>query len=102
MQGIFNNMNADIGALTNIIARRAVWDTDLSPETYLAILRGEISVEWPTRAFCVARLLECSNWFDAVTVLSPQEICKFWPEAERHVRSRSIKLGMEYACRILH
>lgn len=95
-------MDNETETLTDIIAKRAIWDTGLSPDSFLSILRGELAVDWPTRAFCVARLLECSNWFDAVKILAPREICALWPEAEHHVRSRSIKLGMEYACRVLH
>lgn len=89
-------------ALIETIAKRAVWDTDLSPVEFLSILRGEMSVEWPTRAFCVARLLECASWYDVVQVMSPEEICSLWPGAERHVRSKAIKKGMDYACRVLH
>ena len=95
-------MSSDASSIADMIARRAVWDTELSPDTFLAILRGEITAEWPSRAFCVARLLECSNWFDAVTILPPRVICELWSEAKFHVRSNAIKRGMEYACRILH
>lgn len=84
------------------IARRAVWDTGLSPESFLAIVRGELTLEWPSRPFCVARLLECASWYDVVKIIAPRDICALWPEAERYVRVTSIKQGMDYACRILH
>lgn len=83
------------------IAKRAVWDMSLPPQDFLRILSGELKIDWPSRPFCVARLLECATWYDAVRIMPPREICSLWPEAERFVRSRSIKLGMEYACRIL-
>ncbi|SPD74986.1 conserved hypothetical protein [uncultured Desulfobacterium sp.] len=85
-----------------ILAKRAVWDMALEPEDFLKIVRGELSVDWPSRPFCVARLLESASWYDVVRILSPQEICSMWPEAKHFVRSKSIKLGMEYACRVLH
>ena len=83
------------------IARRAVWDTHLSPEQFLSIIRGELNLEWPTRAFCVARLLECASWYDVVKIIPPREVCLLWPDAERYVRVNGIKRGMEYACRVL-
>jgi hypothetical protein len=88
-------------ALSMAIAKRAVWDIGLEPSDFLAILRGELTRDWPSRAFCVARLLECATWYDVVQVLPPREICALWPEAQHYVRSRSIRLGMEYACRLL-
>lgn len=87
--------------LINSIAKRAVWDTNLSPELFLSIIRGEVNLEWPTRAFCVARLLECASWYDVVKIIPPREICLLWPDAERYVRVNGIKRGMEYACRVL-
>ena len=83
------------------LARRAVWDMALQPQEFLKILHGELTVDWPSRPFCVARLLECASWYDVVKILPPQEICALWPEAQRFVRSKSLKLGMEYACRVL-
>lgn len=91
-----NKMSIDL-----IIAKRAVWDMALEPENYLKIVRGELSVDWPSRAFCMARLLECGNWYDVVKILPPKEICALWSEAEPFVRSKTIRLGMEYACRVL-
>jgi len=87
--------------LINSIAKRAVWDTNLSPELFLSIIRGEVSLEWPTRAFCVARLLECASWYDVVKIIPPREVCLLWPDAERYARVNGIKRGMEYACRVL-
>ena len=88
-------------SLALTLARRAVWDMALQPQDFLMILRGELTVNWPSRAFCVARLLECASWYDVVRILPPREICALWPEAQRFVRSNSIKLGMAYACRVL-
>lgn len=87
--------------LAMTIAKRAVWDLSLQPQDFLMILRGELTVSWPSRAFCVARLLECASWYDATTILPPREICSLWPDAQRYARSLSIRLGMDYACRIL-
>ena len=83
------------------LAKRAVWDMALQPEDFLKILRGELALDWPSRPFCVARLLECATWYDVVRIISPREICSIWPEAQHFVRSKSLKLGMEYACRVL-
>jgi hypothetical protein len=87
--------------LAMTIAKRAVWDLSMQPQDFLLILRGELTVAWPSRAFCVARLLECANWYDVTTILSPREICSLWPNAQQYVRSLSIRRGMDYACRIL-
>lgn len=94
-------IEADSASTEHIILKRALWDTNISPALFLAILRGEESHDWPTRAFCVARLLECANWYDVVKIIPPRDICSLWPEAQRYVRTTSIKKGMEYACRVL-
>lgn len=91
----------DASALSLKIAKRAVWDLALSPQDFIKILHGELTVDWPTQAFCVARLLECCNWYDATKILPPRDICTLWPEAKRFVRSPSIRLGMEYAYGLL-
>jgi hypothetical protein len=74
------------------LAKLAVWDIALEPRGFLAILRGELTVDWSLRALYVARLLECSACVDAVQVLTPREICALWPEAQHFVRSRSTRL----------
>jgi len=98
MQRLDMENNSELSAT---ISKRAVWDLSITPQEFLLILHGELTVSWPSRAFCVARLLECATWYDVVKILSPREICALWPETERYVRSRSIKAGMEYACRVL-
>ncbi|MEI6825816.1 MAG: hypothetical protein WCK54_09505 [Desulfuromonadales bacterium] len=103
---MFDDVTVGVPASTpteiiNMIAKRAIWDTAISPELFLAIVRGEESCDWPSRAFCVARLLECASWYDVVKIITPREICSLWPDAERYVRTAGIKRGMEYACRVL-
>lgn len=62
------------------ILRQCLWDLNLSPEEYLAIIEGRLIKKWPDRAFCVARLLESVNWFKLVEVVSPELICSLWTE----------------------
>ena len=83
------------------ILSQALWDLNITPEEFLAIIEGESSKKWPERGFCVARLLESINWFDIVEIIEPREICRLWKEAKRYVRVKSIKEGMDFACRIL-
>ena len=93
------------GALTEEqrrILKQALWDLNLTPEEFLAIIEGRSDRKWPERAFCAARLLESVNWFDIVKIIEPRTLCLLWNEAKRHIRVRSIKDGMDFACRILH
>lgn len=83
------------------ILKQALWDLNLTPEEFLAIIEGKSTRKWPERAFCVARLLESVNWFKIVKILEPRVLCEVWEEARRYVRFKEIKEGMDFACRIL-
>ncbi len=82
------------------ILKQALWDMTLSPEEFLDIIEGATVRKWPDRAFCVARFLESVNWFDIVKITAPQKICDAWHEARRYVRFKSIRDGMDFACRL--
>jgi hypothetical protein len=83
------------------ILKQCLWDLNLTPEEFLAIIEGKSTRKWPERAFCVARLLESVNWFKIVKILDPRVLCEVWEEARRYVRFKEIKEGMDFACRIL-
>ncbi len=83
------------------ILKQCLWDMNLTPEAFLDIIEGRSARKWPERAFCVARLLESVNWFDIVKIIEPEKICRLWDEAKRYVRFKSIKEGMDFACRTL-
>jgi hypothetical protein len=84
------------------ILKQALWDLNLTPEEFFEIIEGKSTQKWPERDFCVARLLESVNWFDIVKIFDPQTICESWKEAKKYIRFKSIKEGMDFACRILH
>ncbi|MBI5196578.1 MAG: hypothetical protein HZA10_09665 [Nitrospirae bacterium] len=83
------------------IISQALWDLNLTPEEFLDIIEGRSVKKWPDRAFCVARLLESVNWFDIVKIITPQKICALWGDAKKFVRVKSIREGMDFACRVL-
>ncbi|MBI4709702.1 MAG: hypothetical protein HY759_01120 [Nitrospirae bacterium] len=83
------------------IISQALWDLNLTPEEFLDIIEGRSVRKWPDRAFCAARLLESVNWFKIVTIINPKVLCEIWEEARKHVRFKSIKEGMDFACRVL-
>lgn len=83
------------------IVSQALWDMNLTPEEFLDIIEGKIDKKWPGRGFCVARMLESINWFDIVEIIEPKKICMPWSNAEKYVRVKSIKEGMNFACRTL-
>jgi hypothetical protein len=83
------------------ILRRALWDLVLTPRELLDIVEGRGSRDWPSRGFCVARLLESINWLDLVRIVKPELLCSVWPEARPHVRRPTIREGMDFACRFL-
>ncbi len=84
------------------ILRQCLWDLNLTPEEFLAIIEGRLVKKWPDRAFCVARLLESVNWFEIVQIIDPAFLCSLWDEAtKKKVRFRTLKEGMDFACRIL-
>lgn len=84
------------------ILKQALWDLNMGPEEFLDIIEGRSARKWPDRGFCVARLLESVNWFDIVRIIEPKQICTSWETAQKYVRVKSIKEGMDFACRILH
>lgn len=84
------------------ILRQCLWDLNLTPEDFLAILEGRLVKKWPDQAFCVARLLESVNWFEITGIISPERLCAFWNDnARKKVRFKPLKEGMDFACRIL-
>lgn len=63
------------------IFSQALWDMNLTPEEFLAIIEGRSERKWPNQAFCVARLLESVNWFDIVKIVEPRRLCLVWQDA---------------------
>jgi hypothetical protein len=85
------------------ILQQCLWDRGETPEEFYDIIKGRSTPAWPSRAFCVARLLEYVNWFNIKKIFEPKEICALWnDEVRRYVRAKSTKEGMDFACRILH
>lgn len=84
------------------ILGQALWDMNLTPEEFLDIIEGRSNRRWPDRAFCAARLLESVNWLKIVKIIDPKVLCSLWNDARKHVRFRSIREGMDFACRTLH
>ncbi len=84
------------------ILRQCLWDLNLTPEEFYAILTGKLVKKWPDQAFCVARLLESVNWFKIVEVIDPEKLCHLWTdEVKKKIRHKTISEGMDYACRAL-
>src|SRR6266542_3055415 len=83
------------------IISQALWDLNLSPEEFVGIIRGSAARKWPDRGFCGARLLESVNWFRITEIFEPRFICSLWTEARGLVRLKTIKEGMDFACRLL-
>ena len=84
------------------ILRQCLWDLNLEPEEFYAILTGRLHRRWPSQAFCVARLVESVNWFKILEVIEPTELCRYWSEEAKHlVRSEKLKEGMDFVCRLL-
>ena len=83
------------------ILSQALWDLNLTPEEFLAIIEGRSQRKWPDHAFCVARLLESANWFKIVRVVDPRVLCAVWEDAKKHMRFKELIKGMDFACRIL-
>ncbi len=85
------------------ILSQCLWDLNLTPEEFLDILEGRLVKKWPDQAFCVARLLESVNWFKIVCIIRPEVLCSFWTEeARKKVRFKTVREGMDFACRLLH
>ena len=80
---------------------QALWDLNITPEEFLEIIEGRSDKKWPERGFCVARLLESINWLDIVKIIEPRKLCSLWNEAKKYVRLKSIREGMDFACKIL-
>ena len=103
---MYNTFMTDIGKRQlneeeKSILSQSLWDLNLSPEEFLDIIEGRSARKWPERGFCVSRLLESVNWFDIVRIIDPKKICSLWGETKKYVRLKSIKEGMDFACRAL-
>ena len=96
-------MNKKLTKEQKQILKKCLWDRPETPEEFYDIIKGRSAPKWPTRAFCVARLINYVNWYRIVKVFKPEEICALWtPEVKRLVRGDYTKEGMDFACRILH
>lgn len=83
------------------IIKQCLWDLNLTPDEFIDIIEGHSNRKWPGRALCIARLLESVNWFDIVKIIEPKKICALWDIAKKYVRLKSIKEGMDFACKLL-
>jgi hypothetical protein len=83
------------------ILKQALWDLNLTPEEFFAIIEGSSTRTWPDRGFCVARLVESVNWFKIVTIFNPKVLYSVWDDARKYVRVREIREGMDFASRVL-
>ncbi len=73
----------------------------MTPEEFMGIIDGGVNRPWPSRGWCVARLLESVPWFDLLRIMPPKRLCSLWPEARPFIRARSVREGMDYACAVL-
>ncbi len=96
-------MNKKLTKEQKQILKRCLWDRPITPEQFYGIIKGQYTYPGASRAFYIARLLEYANWFDIKKIFKPKEICALWnDEVRRYVRAKSIKEGMDFACKILH
>ena len=85
------------------ILKRCLWDMRRTPEEFYDIIKGRSAPEWPSRAYCIARLLEYNRWNDVIKIFDPQEICVLWTDEVKHyIRAKSITRNMDVVCRTLH
>lgn len=84
------------------ILKQCLWDLNLTPEEFLAIIEGRLHKKWPDKAFCVARLLESVHWFEIIDIFSPEFLCLLWDNnVKNKVKFKEIREGMDFVCRVL-
>ena len=95
-------MNEKLTEEQKQILKGCLWDYRITPQEFYDVLSGQSTPKWPTKAWCVARLINYVNWYNIVKIFKPEEVCALWtPEARRLVRGKYLIEGMDFACRFL-
>lgn len=86
--------------LTNPTKYKAlVWDYNLSPQDFFAILHGEKKTKWPSRDWATIRVLENANYYDAINLIDLDYLAKNWQNLKPQIFKEDIQEGYEYLLR---
>ncbi len=85
--------------MTLSIYKQLVWDYDLSPLDFEAILAGKKSLGTLNQSWAIARILEHANYYEATDLVPIQTIKANWSSIKNRIFNPTIKHGYEY---ILH
>lgn len=79
--------------------KKVVWDYNLPKSDFQAILDGKRKVGKFDQAWAVARVLENLNYYDALDLVSVEQIKKNWQNIEPRLFNQSIKDGYGFLLR---
>ncbi|MFQ5398365.1 MAG: hypothetical protein ACE5E7_02080 [Anaerolineae bacterium] len=64
-----------------------VWDYDISPDQFLALLRGELTVGRLNQTWAAVRLLEYASYDEIRCLIGFSLLVEKWPEWREHIRA---------------
>ena len=73
-----------------------VWDYDLTPKDFFAILYGDKTMGWFDRKWATVRVLENAPYYDAIELIEFGNLAELWPKIKISIFNKTIRHGYEY------
>lgn len=73
-----------------------VWDYQLSPEQFFAILEGKTKTGVFDQNWAIGRVLENLNYYEALALVPRETLAKNWSVVKPKIFNKSIRDGYEY------
>lgn len=79
--------------------KQIMWDYNLSPQEFFAILNKEHQKGWFTQDWAITRILEHAPYYDAIALVPLPTLRQRWEHIKPKLFNRSLQQGYEY---VLH
>lgn len=79
--------------------RLLVWDYDIKPQEFFALLKGKKEKGYFTKEWAIARVLENINYYDAMALVPSGELKKTWGKVKQKIFNKTIRDGYEFVLR---
>jgi hypothetical protein len=73
-----------------------LWDYDISPADFQAILSGKLSIGRLGQDWAALRLLEYAPYPEIIRLLGYRRLIEGWPRWRERIRSESRKRGLDF------
>jgi len=85
--------------ISDSLYHQLVWDYQLSPHEFQAILTGEFSQSGLDQHWAMARVLENAPYYQALKLIPLDSLQQHWPALRNKIHRQDIKKGYDF---VLH